>query len=80
MIGDLAYDRDPLDQRLRQRGVRLIAPHKGNPGRARASPLLSAAGRSNACWLGCITFAVWSSLGSFTRPTSAWSSSVASSS
>jgi transposase len=30
MIGDLAYDSDPLDQRLRRRGVRLIAPHKGN--------------------------------------------------
>jgi transposase len=30
MIGDLAYDSDPLDQRLRRRGVRLIAPHKAN--------------------------------------------------
>lgn len=30
MIGDLAYDCDPLDQRLRRRGVRLIAPHKSN--------------------------------------------------
>ena len=30
MIGDLAYDSDPLDQRLRRRGVRLIAPHKHN--------------------------------------------------
>ena len=27
---DLAYDCDPLDQRLRRRGVRLIAPHKSN--------------------------------------------------
>ena len=30
MIGDLAYDSDPLDQRLRRRGVRLIAPHRTN--------------------------------------------------
>ena len=30
LIGDLAYDSDPLDQRLRRRGIRLIAPHKTN--------------------------------------------------
>src|SRR5882762_3452725 len=31
MIGDRAYDSDPLDQRLRQQhGIRLIAPHKFN--------------------------------------------------
>lgn len=30
MIGDLAYDSDPLDQRLHQRGIQLIAPHKAN--------------------------------------------------
>ena len=30
LIGDSAYDSDPLDQRLRQQGVRLIAPHKSN--------------------------------------------------
>src|ERR1700688_440770 len=31
MIGDRAYDCDPLDQRLRQKhGIRLIAPHKYN--------------------------------------------------
>lgn len=35
MIGDLAYDSDPLDQRLRRRGVRLIAPHKANRVRAK---------------------------------------------
>jgi transposase len=29
MIGDRAYDSDPLDQRIRERhGVQLIAPHK----------------------------------------------------
>jgi len=31
MIGDKAYDSDPLDQRLRQQyGTQLIAPHKAN--------------------------------------------------
>jgi transposase len=31
MIGDAAYDSDPLDQRLREKyGIRLIAPHKSN--------------------------------------------------
>ena len=31
IIGDRAYDSDPLDQRLRQKyGIRLIAPHKYN--------------------------------------------------
>lgn len=31
LIGDRAYDCDPLDERLRtQRGVELIAPHKAN--------------------------------------------------
>jgi transposase len=35
VIGDLAYDSDPLDQRLRQRGIQLIAPHKINRVRAK---------------------------------------------
>jgi transposase len=30
LIGDRAYDSDPLDQRLRRRGIQLIAPHKAN--------------------------------------------------
>jgi transposase len=31
MIGDLAYDSDPLDQHLREKHrIRLIAPHKSN--------------------------------------------------
>jgi transposase len=30
IIGDLAYDSDPLDRQLRRRGIKLIAPHKGN--------------------------------------------------
>ena len=30
IIGDLAYDSDPLDRRLAQRRIELIAPHKSN--------------------------------------------------
>ncbi len=30
IIGDLAYDSDPLDQRLARRRIELIAPHKSN--------------------------------------------------
>lgn len=48
MIGDRAYDSDPLDERLqKQHGVELIAPHKvnrrkprTNAGRAQAAALL----------------------------------------
>ena len=28
LIGDRAYDSDPLDQRLKQKGIELIAPHR----------------------------------------------------
>lgn len=30
LIGDLAYDSDPLDTRLQERGIELIARHKRN--------------------------------------------------
>src|SRR5258708_15039482 len=41
MIGDRAYDSDPLDQRLRQKHrIRLIAPHKYN--RYRKTPRTAA--------------------------------------
>jgi len=30
LIGDRAYDSDPLDARLAQQGVMLIAPHRSN--------------------------------------------------
>ena len=30
LIGDRAYDSDPLDQQLRSQGVEMIAPHKSN--------------------------------------------------
>jgi transposase len=30
LIGDRAYDRDPLDESLQKQGIQLIAPHKSN--------------------------------------------------
>ena len=30
MIGDRAYDSDPLDARLAARGIEMIAPHRSN--------------------------------------------------
>ena len=30
LIGDRAYDSDPLDEELRQQGIEMIAPHKTN--------------------------------------------------
>jgi len=30
LIGDRAYDSDPLDERLHKQGIQLIAPHKSN--------------------------------------------------
>jgi len=35
LIGDKAYDSDPLDKELREQGVELIAPHKSNRKKAR---------------------------------------------
>jgi transposase len=30
LIGDRAYDSDPLDEQLREQGIEMIAPHKSN--------------------------------------------------
>lgn len=30
LIGDKAYDSDPLDEQMRSQGVEMIAPHKSN--------------------------------------------------
>ncbi len=30
LIGDRAYDSDPLDERLQKQGIQMIAPHKSN--------------------------------------------------
>jgi len=31
LVGDRAYDSDPLDEELRRDGVEVIAPHRANP-------------------------------------------------
>ncbi len=36
LIGDKAYDSDPLDQRLEERGIEMIAPHKANRAKPRS--------------------------------------------
>ena len=30
LVGDRAYDSDPLDKRLKKKGIELIAPHRSN--------------------------------------------------
>jgi len=35
LVGDRAYDSDPLDKRLKKKGIELIAPHRSNRTRAR---------------------------------------------
>ena len=88
MIGDRAYDSDPLDARLEQQyGIELIAPHKSNRSRPKTQDgrklrrlLPTLEDRTFSC-PGSITFAAWSPVGNTTRPTSSvWSSSRASSS
>ena len=32
LIGDRAYDSDPLDEELRRDGIEMIAPHRGLDG------------------------------------------------
>ena len=64
LIGDRAYDSDPLDFKLQQQGVKLIAPHKQNRSKPRTQD-----GRElrrycrrwkiERLFAGCITFAVW---------------------
>ena len=87
MIGDRAYDSDPLDARLQQQhGIALIAPHKSNRSRPKTQD-----GRQlrRYCrrwkierlfaWLH--NFRRLVTVGNITRPTSSvWFSSAASSS
>ena len=63
MIGDRAYDSDPLDQRIRQTLRR--ATHRASQFVARREPrrrtaalcaATGGAGKSNVCSLGCIIF------------------------
>jgi len=79
LIGDLAYDSDPLDEELHQnRGVELIAPHKKNrskprPRMAALSGAIVGAGKLNGFSLGCTTSVAWLRVGNITMTTSsAW--------
>jgi len=80
LMGDRAYDSDPLDKRLQsQYGVELIAPHKANRSqRLRTEELYAVivgAGRWNASSLGCTTSGGWSFVGNTMNIiSSAWSS------
>ena len=87
MIGDRAYDSDPLDQRIHERyGVQLIAPHKfvRVALRRRTAGFCAAtgvAGKSSACSPGFMTFVAPSFAGNTTQKiSSGWSNSLAPSS
>ncbi len=87
MIGDRAYDSDPLD-----RAAATATRHRvdcaaqestgASPTRRTGASCgaIAGVGRSNDCLPGCITFVGWSPVGSITRPTSSGSSSLAASS
>jgi hypothetical protein len=61
LLGDLAYDSDPLDEKLKEKyGVDRIAPHKSN--RRKTDELYDAfvaVGKWNGSLPGCTIFAVW---------------------
>lgn len=84
LIGDKAYDSDPLDIRLAERGIEMIAPHRKNRKKAKTQdgrPLrrISGVGRSSACLLGWATSVTSSSgMSAMSRTTSASCISVAS--
>jgi len=62
LIGDRAYDSDPLDARLAAQGVRLIAPHKSNrkkPKTQDGRALRRYRRRWNAYFHGCRIIAVF---------------------
>lgn len=64
LIGDKAYDDDPLDHRLAQRGIELIAPHRSNRKKARLKTVESCgvtgvAGKLSDSLPGCITSEDW---------------------
>jgi Transposase DDE domain len=62
LIGDKAYDSDPLDEELREQGVEMIAPHKSNRKKAptqdgRVLRRYKEGGRSSDCSPGSRTSA-----------------------
>ena len=61
LIGDKAYDSDPLDKELREQAVELIAPHKSNRKKARTQDgrclrRYKRRWKSSGCLRGCKTF------------------------
>ena|SRR5215469_4987682 len=87
LIGDRAYDSDPLDTQICERfGVQLIAPHTSmrseKPHKtAGCCAVTGAVGRSSVCLLGSITFVASSFAGNTTqRISSGWCSLLAPSS
>jgi hypothetical protein len=87
MIGDRAYDSDPLDQRIHERyGVQLIAPTNScaSERRRRTGAFCAAtgvAGKWSVCSPGFITFVAPSFAGNTTQKiSSGWSNSLAPSS
>jgi hypothetical protein len=76
LIGDKAYDSDPLDIALAEAGVERIAPHRANrkhPATQDSCPYGATAGvgRSSVSVRGCRTFDAWSCAPN-TRPRTSW--------
>jgi hypothetical protein len=64
LIGDRAYDSDPLDALLRQEGIEMIAPHRRNRTKpqtqdGRKLRRYRPAGRPSGCLPGCKTSVVF---------------------
>jgi IS5 family transposase len=64
LIGDRAYDSDPLDGALEERGIEMIAPHRRNRKKRKPRTVASSgatrdAGRSSGCSLGSRTSGGW---------------------
>ena len=76
LIGDRAYDSDPLDEALAEEGIEMIAPHRKNKRKPRTganSGDTRGAGRSSGSSPGFRTsVAWWSATSGGWRTTSAW--------
>jgi transposase len=75
LVGDRAYDSDPLDRELKRRGIEMIAPqpvHPRHPPKTAANygTVTGGAGSSNGSSPGCSAAAAWSPGGKRARRTS----------
>ncbi len=64
LVGDRAYDSDPLDAELQSEGIEMIAPHRKNRKKSKtqegaSSSATSDAGRSRGSSLGLVTSVAW---------------------